>query len=159
MEMCFSSSVQLIFMVTSPLYWPCNITQKMTVTLWNPSTGSYGKDSFKKRKLCIFTTGVAGGSFKNFACSNLSKSAIKFFCKGGRGTPWPIYFENLDDYQLNIDFFQSFFLGFQGRIFPILHIMVFWSWSKKNKNWGFTTFRGGVRTKVVKIHNFFFFEW
>ena len=44
-----------------------------------------------------------------FACSNSSKSAIKFFCKGGRGTPWPIYFENLDDYQLNIDFFQSFF--------------------------------------------------
>ena len=44
-----------------------------------------------------------------FACSNSSKSAIKFLCKGGRGTPWQIYSENLYDYQLNIDFFQSFF--------------------------------------------------
>ena len=44
--------------------------------------------------------------FHNFfiACSNSSKSEMKFFFKGSRGTPWPIYFEN---YQLNIDFYKS----------------------------------------------------
>ena len=35
----------------------------------------------------------------------------------GRVTPWPIYFENLNDYQLNIDFFQSFFWVFKGEFF------------------------------------------
>ena len=127
-----------------------------------PSYFAYGR-IHSERKMWIFTTGR--GSSQNFdifttffACSNSSKYAIKFFCKVGRGTPWPIYFENLDDYQLNIDFFQSFFLGFQGRIFPILHIMVFWSWSKKNKNWGFTTFRGGGSgLKLWKFTTFFFF--
>ena len=109
-----------------------------------------GRLSFEKKKLWIFTTGGEGGHPKIltfsqffFACSNSSKSAIKFFCKGGRGIPWPIYFENLDNYQVNIDFLKSF-LGFQGKIFLILHIMVFWSRIKK-KSWGFTTF--------------FFFEW
>ena len=63
------------------------------------------------------------------ACSNSSKSAIKFFCRGGRGTPWRIFFENFDNCQLNIDFLK-FFGGFRGRIFLILHTMIFWSWSK-----------------------------
>ena len=69
--------------------------------------------SFKK-KSCEFSQG--GGSSQNFdifttffACSNLSKSAIKFFCRGSRGTPWPIYFENLDNHQLNIDLIKKFF--------------------------------------------------
>ena len=103
-----------------------------------------GRLSFEKKKKVVNFHNWGGGSSQKFdifttfffACSNSSKSAIKFFCKGGRGTPWPIYFENLDDYQLNIDFFQSFFLGFQGRIFPILHIMVFWSWSKQAQKLG-----------------------
>ena len=33
---------------------------------------------------------------------------------------------NLDDYQLNIDFFQHFWGVFKGEFFFILHIMVFW---------------------------------
>ena len=68
------------------------------------------------RKKKVFSQ-LGGGSSQKFdifitfffACSNSSKSAIEFFCNGVRGTPWPIYFENLDDYQLNIDFFQIFF--------------------------------------------------
>ena len=43
-------------------------------------------------------------------------------------TTWPIYFENLDNFHLNIDFFLSS-LGFQGRIFFNLHKMFFGSWS------------------------------
>ena len=89
----------------------------------------------QKKKLWIFTTG--GGvipkcwHFHNFflfffACSNSSISAIKIFFEGGKGTPWPIYFENLDNFQLNIDFFLSI-LGFQGRIFLNLHKMFFGS--------------------------------
>ena len=43
-----------------------------------------------------FKTTVLFATFKLFslfffACSNSSKSEIKFFCKWGRGTPWPIY--------------------------------------------------------------------
>ena len=50
-----------------------------------------------RNKKCEFSQ-LGGGSSQKFdiftfflACSNSSKSAIKFFCKGGRGTPWPIY--------------------------------------------------------------------
>ena len=63
-----------------------------------------------------------------FACSNSSISAIKIFFEGGRGTPWPKYFENLDNFQLNIEFLLTI-LGFQGRIFLHLHKMFFGSWS------------------------------
>ena len=56
-----------------------------------------------KKKLWIFTTEGGGiiqkfWHFHNFffACSNSSKSAIEFFCKGGRGTPWPNYLHFLN---------------------------------------------------------------
>ena len=64
-----------------------------------------------------------------FACSNSSISAIKNFFEGGRGTPRPIYFENFDNFQLNIDVFLSI-LGFQGRNLLFLHIMFFMLWRK-----------------------------
>ena len=35
---------------------------------------------------------IVGGRGHFFACSNTSKSAIKFFCKVGRGIPWPIQY-------------------------------------------------------------------
>ena len=122
----------------------------------------------KKKKLWIFTTG--GGvipkywHFHNFfifflVCSNSSISAIKIFFEGGRGTPWPKYFENLDNFQLNIEFFLTI-LGFQGRIFPNMHIIFFGSCSKKKKIGVFTTFRGGGSgPKLWKFTTFFFFEW
>ena len=80
-----------------------------------------------------------------------------FLSRGYRGTPWQIYFENLDNYQLNIDFFKSF-LGFQGRNFLILYILIFLSWSKKKIEVSQLLGGEGVRTQVVKFHNFFF-EW
>ena len=96
-----------------------------------------GRIHSKKKKLWIFTTGWGGHpkilTFSQLfyfflVCSNSSISAIKNFFEGGKGTPWPIYFENLDNFQLNIDFFLSI-LGFQGRIFLNLHKMFFGSWS------------------------------
>ena len=94
-----------------------------------------------KKKVVNFHNWGGGGSSQNvdifttffsffFACSNSSISAIKFFCLKGLGVPPDQY--TLKTYQLNIDFFKSF-LGFQGRNFLILYIMIFWSWSQKKK--------------------------
>ena len=60
---------------------------------------------------------------------------------------------HLDNFQLNIEFFLTI-LGFQGRIFPNMHI-IFLGHVVKKKKLGFSQLLGGgVRTEVVKIHNF-----
>ena len=90
-------------------------------------------------------------------CSNSSISAIKIFFEGGRGTPWPKYFENLDNFQLNIEFFLTI-LGFQGRIFPNMHIIFFGSCSKKKKLGFSQLLGGGSGPKLWKFTTFFFFR-
>ena len=72
----------------------------------------------KKKKSCEFSQ-LGGGHpkmltfsqlfFIFFACSNSSISAIKIFFEGGKSTPWPIYFENLDNFHLNIWLFSNSF--------------------------------------------------
>ena len=123
------------------------------------------REGFIRKKSCEFSQQGGGGSSQNFdifttfffECFNSSKYAIKFFCKGDRGTPWPIYFENLDTYQLNLILtFLKKFLGFQWRIFLILHIMVFWSWIKKKVS----QLLGGGRGQDQSCENsqLFFFD-
>ena len=66
-------------------------------------------------------------------------------------------FENLDNFQLNIEFLLTI-LGFQGRIFLNLHIMFFGSCSKKKL--GFSQLLGGEGGQDQRCENsqLFFFE-